>query len=232
MRRQLPRTSPSCRSLVGLLGLAALLLGGCAVVEPPRAPELTPPDPLPLVQEKPRHGSAGGVYVPDNGWSLTSDVRSFHPGDVLTVMLNETTQASKKADTSFGKNSDVAVSPAVIAGKSIKTDIGLSNKTDFSGTAASTQQNTLQGAITVVVHEVLPNGLLRVQGEKSLYLNQGEEMIRLAGYVRAADVTPDNRVSSQRLANARIAYAGTGALADANNAGWLTRFFASPWMPF
>jgi flagellar L-ring protein precursor FlgH len=61
------------------------------------------------VQEKPRHGSAGGVFVPDNGWSLTSDVRSFRPGDVLTVMLNETTQASKKADTSFGKNSDVGV---------------------------------------------------------------------------------------------------------------------------
>lgn len=220
------------RLLLWLGALPAWVLGGCAVVTPPQPPELSAPDPLPLVQEKPRHGTAGGVFVPDNGWSLTSDVRTFHPGDVLTIVLDETTQASKKADTSFGKNSDVSVSPVVLAGKALKSDVGLSNKTDFAGTASSTQQNTLQGAITVVVHEVLPNGLLRVQGEKSLYLNQGEEMIRLAGYVRAADVTPDNRVSSQRLANARIAYAGNGALADANNAGWLTRFFASPWMPF
>lgn len=220
------------RLLLWLGALPAWILGGCAVIEPPHPPELTAPAPLPLVQEKPRQGTAGGVFVADNGWSLTSDARTFHPGDVLTVMLNETTQASKKADTSFGKNSDVSVSPAVLAGKALKTDVGLTNKTDFSGTSASTQQNTLQGAITVVVHEVLPNGLLRVQGEKSLYLNQGEEMIRLSGYVRAADVTPDNSVSSQRLANARIAYAGSGALADANNAGWLTRFFASPWMPF
>ena len=54
----------------------------------------------------------------------------------------------------------------------------------------------------------------------------------MSGYVRAADVDSDNRLSSQRIANARIAYSGKGALADANNAGWLTRFFNSPWMPF
>ncbi|GAA0758986.1 flagellar basal body L-ring protein FlgH [Ideonella azotifigens] len=217
--------------LAGLMAGAALLVG-CAGIEPPKAPELTPPSPLPLVQQAPRRGSSGGVFVADNGWSLTSDVRSFHAGDVLTVLLDETTQASKKANTSFGKNSDVSISPATLAGKALKTDIGLSSQNNFAGNAASTQQNALQGAITVIVHEVMPNGLLRVQGEKSLYLNQGEEMIRLSGYVRAADITPDNRVSSQRLAEARIAYAGSGALADTNNAGWLSRFFASPWMPF
>jgi flagellar L-ring protein precursor FlgH len=90
----------------------------------------------------------------------------------------------------------------------------------------------LQGAITVIVQEVLPNGLLRVSGEKTLYLNQGEEFVRLRGYVRAGDIDNDNRVSSQRIANARIAYSGEGALADANNPGWLMRFFSSPWMPF
>ncbi len=79
---------------------------------------------------------------------------------------------------------------------------------------------------------VLPNGLLRVSGEKSLYLNQGEEFIRVRGYLRAADIDADNRVSSQRIANAQIAYSGQGTLADANTPGWLTRFFASPWMPF
>ena len=88
------------------------------------------------------------------------------------------------------------------------------------------------GAITAVVVEVLPNGLLRIAGEKSLWLNQGEEFIRLSGYVRGQDIDAANRVSSQRLANARIAYSGSGTLADANTPGWLTRFFNSPWMPF
>ncbi|WP_179097179.1 flagellar basal body L-ring protein FlgH, partial [Burkholderia pseudomallei] len=68
--------------------------------------------------------------------------------------------------------------------------------------------------------------------EKVLSLNQGEEVMRLSDYVRPADIDTNNRVSSRRLANARIKYVGKGALSDSNSAGWLTRFFNSPWMPF
>lgn len=82
------------------------------------------------------------------------------------------------------------------------------------------------------MQEVLPNGLLRVAGEKRLQLNQGEEFLRLAGYLRAADIDNANQVSSLRVANARIAYSGQGTLAEANQPGWLTRFFTGPLMPF
>jgi flagellar L-ring protein precursor FlgH len=212
--------------------LAVALLQACAQIEPLQAPPLPPESPLALVAPPPQKGRSGGVFTPATPWSILSDSRAFRPGDVLTVTLEETTQASKKADTTFGKESSVAVKPSMIAGKAIKTDIGLGATRDFNGTSSSSQQNALQGAITVVVHEVLPNGLLRIAGEKNLYLNQGEEFLRVAGYVRAADIDTDNRVSSQRIANARIAYSGQGSLADANNPGWVTRFFASAWMPF
>ncbi|KAF7599951.1 MAG: flagellar basal body L-ring protein [Candidatus Dactylopiibacterium carminicum] len=209
-----------------------LLAGGCSVL-----PEVPPPAddgarlnlPPPVV----RKGSAGGTFTPDTPWLLTSDSRAFRPGDLLTVILSETTQASKTADTKFGKSGSVGISPSVIFGTNVaKTEVGIDASRDFAGSSSSTQQNTLQGAITVVVHEVLPNGLLRVSGEKSLYLNQGEEFVRLSGYVRAGDIDNGNRVSSQRVANARITYSGRGAGHDANSAGWLTRFFTSPWMPF
>jgi flagellar L-ring protein precursor FlgH len=205
--------------------LAGVLLAACAVVRPPQPP----PDPPPLVfpQEMPK-AQAGGVFVREIPWTLVSDNRAFRPGDVLTVDLQETTQASKSADTSIGKKSSVALK----AGTALATKGALDAERDFNGTATSSQQNALQGAITVVVLEVMGNGLLRVQGEKSLYLSQGEELVRLVGYVRATDVDRDNRVSSLRVANARIAYSGRGALSDANSAGWLTRFFSSPWMPF
>lgn len=212
---------------------AALLAGGCAHIAPPQAPALAEEKPLPVLQQPPvRRGQAGGVFTADATWSLHSDSRAFRPGDVLTVMLNETTQATKSADTKFGKENNVSFSPTVLGTKTINSNVGIGASRDFNGSATSSQQNALQGAITVIVHEVLPGGLLRVSGEKSLYLNQGEEFLRLQGFVRSADIDTDNRVSSQRIANARIAYSGRGTLADANSAGWLTRFFTSPWMPF
>lgn len=217
----------------GLLATcAALVLVACASF-PEQAPPVDDGVRLSLPQPVVRKGQGGGVFSTEAPWTLTSDSRAFRPGDLLTVVLLETTQASKTADTKFGKSSGVTIAPSVLFGKAQpKTEVGIDASRDFAGSASSTQQNTLQGAITVVVHEVLPNGLLRVQGEKSLYLNQGEEFVRLSGYVRAGDIDSDNRVSSQRVANARIAYSGRGAGQDANNAGWLTRFFTSPLMPF
>jgi flagellar L-ring protein FlgH len=211
------------------VGLSVLLLPACAAFRPPQPPsdELPPP---PVVTAP--KGEAGGVFSPQIPWTLVSDSRAFRPGDVLTVVLQETTQASKSADTRFAKQSSVGIAPSTVGGSTIDTDVSLAAEREFEGNATSMQQNALQGAITVIVQEVLPNGLLRVGGEKSLYLNQGEEFVRVAGYVRSQDIDSDNRVSSQRIANARIAYSGRGPLSDANSAGWLTRFFASPWMPF
>jgi flagellar L-ring protein precursor FlgH len=207
-----------------------LCLSACAIIRPPQPPTDELPAP-PQVLAAPK-GQSGGVFTSDIPWTLVSDSRAFRPGDVLTVVLQETTQATKSADTSFGKKSSIALSPATLGGKVVDSDFSIDGDRKFAGNSSSTQQNALQGAITVIVQEVLPNGLLRVGGEKSLYLNQGEEFVRVAGYVRAQDIDTDNRVSSQRIANAHIAYSGRGPLNDANSPGWLTRFFTSPWIPF
>ncbi len=79
--------------------------------------------------------------------------------------------------------------------------------------------------------EVLANGNLRVQGEKWVTLNQGEEFIRLAGTIRPVDVGPDNSVPSWKVADARITYSGKGMLNDANAMGWLARLFQSVLAP-
>jgi flagellar L-ring protein precursor FlgH len=208
--------------------LCALLLAGCAT----HAPLAIPDDDAIPVQRAARSGVSGGVFTAD-AVSLTSDSRAFRVGDAVTVILQETTQASKRAGTSFSKGSSVAVAPLGLLGKTFgKTGIDIAAERDFHGNATSTQQNALSGALTVIVQEVLPGGLLRVAGEKNLMLNQGEEFVRLKGYLRAADIDADNQVSSLRVANARIAYSAKGVLADANTPGWLTRFFNSPLMPF
>ena len=209
--------------------LCALLLAGCASAPPRQA---QPDDDFVPMARSASRGVSGGVFTGE-AVSLTSDSRAFRVGDAVTVILQETTQASKRAGTSFSKGSSVAVDPVTTLGKVYpKAEIGINADRNFEGDATSTQQNALSGALTVIVQEVLPNGLLRVAGEKNLTLNQGEEFVRLKGFIRAQDIDNDNQVSSLRVANARIAYSGKGALADANSPGWLTRFFNSPWMPF
>ena len=215
------------------LVLATLSLAGCAALQPP-AVRPGPSDEPPAVSRTigPK-GTSGGVFSSDLGLSLTSDSRAFRVGDVVTINLQETTQASKKAGTSYSKDSSDTINAPLLLGKTFpKAGVGLGASNSFTGDATSTQQNALSGGLTVIVQEVLPNGLLRVAGEKNLMLNQGEEFVRLKGFVRAADIDTDNRVSSLRVANARIAYSARGALAEANTPGWLTRFFNSPLMPF
>ena len=110
--------------------------------------------------------------------------------------------------------------------------LGLGNhERDFQGAAEADQSNSLAGSITVTVTEVLPNGVLRIRGEKWLSLTNGDEYIRLTGLVRPQDIQPDNTVASNRIADARFAYGGTGDFDQANQMGWLARFFNSEWWP-
>lgn len=213
--------------------LTTLALAGCAQLQPPAVRPGPIEETPPVARSSGPRGVAGGVFNPDLGLSLTSDSRAFRVGDVVTITLQETTQASKKAGTSYSKNSaDNITAPSVLGKTFGKAAIGLGANNTFAGDATSTQQNALTGAITVIVQEVLPNGLLRISGEKNLTLNNGEEFVRLRGYLRAADIDSNNQVSSQRIANARIAYSAQGTLADTQQPGWLSRFFNSPLMPF
>ena len=217
-----------------LIPLALLLtLGGCASFN-----EMLPDEdssqyePLQLDYSVPP-STGGGLFRSGYSGSLTGDKRAVRVGDILTVVLDESTQSSKSAGTSFGKSSGVSVGiPTVLGNTYDRLESSAEAERDFNGSARSSQQNTLRGSIAVVVHEVLPSGTLVIRGEKTLRLNQGDEVIQLSGLVRPEDVNRFNQVSSQNIANARISYAGRGALADSNQPGWLTRFFNSPWFFF
>lgn len=213
------------------LVLTCLGLVGCAQMMP--SPDMSSEFDLQNVLTLPEKGVGGGVFTPvGHRGSLVADNCAFRAGDVLTVVLEETTQASKKAGTLLGKQTDTTVTPTLIGNATLNSRVGIEANRHFDGTSSSTQQNRLFGVLTVIVHKVFANGLLLVQGEKQLTLNQGDEFVRVTGYVRINDIDPDNKVSSLRIANARITYSGRGVLNDANAPGWLTRFFTSPWMPF
>lgn len=214
----------------------AILAAGCVAPGPQRQePDYRPTwaYDIPVATRQ-----SGALYAANSGLSLFGDQRARQVGDVVTIILEERTRSSKKAETSLSKGVENRVLNPNILGNIVRSAgaSGILNSVDsetkFAGEADSDQSNSLTGTISAVVAQVLPNGLMLVQGEKWLQLNRGEEYIRVSGLVRPEDVAGDNQVSSLRLADARIAYGGTGELADTNTANWLTRFFLGTVFPF
>ncbi|MDE2156433.1 MAG: flagellar basal body L-ring protein FlgH [Xanthomonadaceae bacterium] len=179
----------------------------------------------------------GSIYHDAQNMELFSDPRAHRVGDILTIVLQESTQASKKATTSTSKTDSVALAAPTLLGQAATlggkaASNALNGKNAFDGAGSSSQSNQLTGQITVTVSRRLSNGNLVVRGQKLLTINQGQELIRIAGIVRPQDILPDNSIASTRVADAHISYTGRGSLADANTQGWLARFFNSKWMPF
>lgn len=190
------------------------------------------------VDSKPLPIDTGSIYKSGYGIKLFEDSKATKVGDILTVVLQEKTNASKTAKTTTKKDSDVNVAAPIVLGKGVlkngvplfQTELGAQRK--FEGEGDSTQSNSLTGTISVTVSEVLSNGNMVIRGEKLITLNTGVEHIRLSGIVRAQDITPDNTVKSSQIANARIVYGGEGPIAEVNRKGWFQQFTDSSWWPF
>jgi flagellar L-ring protein precursor FlgH len=218
------------------LAVAALaLLPGCATTDTAEMPAATGAAMRSVPQAVPTEGA---IYAAQASASLFEDPKARRLGDLLTIRLQESTNASKSSSTGTEKTSEIDMPAPTIAGRPVTVNgtpvlgTNIDGARKFNGKGSSSQQNQLEGSITAVVVDVLPNGNLVLEGEKWLRLNQGDEMIRVRGIVRPFDVLPDNSVPSDRIADARISYAGRGALADSNAQGWLSRFFNSPLFPY
>jgi flagellar L-ring protein precursor FlgH len=212
-----------------------MLLVGCA--HAPADYEATwepalPPDPVVAARTN------GAIYQAGQDVRLFENTVARRIGDTLTIRLVENTDASKSSSTSTKKGTSVEMSGPTIAGRPVTVNgievlaAGVDNASSFDGEGSSRQSNSIFGDITVTVAKRWPNGNLFVRGEKWITINQGREFVRVSGIVRAVDIEPDNTVPSTKIADARITYAGRGAIADANAPGLLSRFFNAPWLPF
>lgn len=216
-----------------------LLLNGCASSY---EPEAIPDDPafspvVPEPQAKPVL-QTGSLFAQAMSNGLYSDNKARREGDIITVVLRENTQASKKAKTEYGKDSSNSFNPLVgLNGQNVTVNgnslqFGASSTSEFKGDAKADQSNSLNGEISVNVLRVMSNGNLVIRGEKWLTLNTGKEYIRVTGVIRPEDVDSSNTVESTKIANARIEYSGTGATHGGQAPGWLSRFFSTSWWPF
>ena len=222
------------RTLYTLLGSLVLLgLGGCQTPHPPKDD-----DGMSWAEEPSPKPTNGAIYQSGREVALFENPIAHHVGDIVTIVLNESTQAQKSSSTNTSKATTDTLPGMTLLGKALTVhgvpimSNNINDATKFAGEGDSAQSNSLQGYITVTVQKVLPNGNLFIKGEKWIGINQGQEYVRLSGVIRPIDLSSENTIPSSQVANAKISYGGKGALADANAQGWLSRFFNSPWTPF
>ncbi len=215
-----------------------VLLQGCAtepvdmVLKP--SPDFQPVYPLAKDVVK---VTTGGIYSNRQSDAWFGRGRNYQVGDIITVLLNESTQAARTQNTDVSreaKNTFPTGASTAIGGVASHCLDGIdlnNNKTSSTGKGTADQLATLSGSVAVTVVEILANGNLMVRGEKKLGLAEGTEVIQVSGVIRPEDVGPNSTVQSRRLANAQIAYRGSGDLANATRAGWGTTLMHKFW-PF
>lgn len=232
-------------------GLTALLLvlglTGCATAPAPlkHSPDFAPV--LPVEIEKTRVAT-GAIYIGRQSDNFFGRSRNYKVGDLITVLLNESTQAGRRQSGTISRESSNDVIPSGLTSRvqnlalptrilgttldGVLNGVNLNSASiESSGSGEADQRASLTGALSVTVVEVLSNGNLMVRGEKQLALTEGAEIIQVSGILRPSDVSPNNTVQSRRLANAQIAYRGTGDMANASRAGWGTSALMKLW-PF
>lgn len=213
--------------------LSLLLLSGCAFV--PQTPLVQgattaqpAPGPAPIV-----NGSIFQSAQPVNyGYQpLFEDRRPRNIGDTLTIQLQENVSASKSSSANASRdgktNLGFDTTPRYLSGLfgNDKANLDVSGGNTFNGKGGANASNTFSGTLTVTVDQVLANGNLHVVGEKQIAINQGTEFIRFSGVVNPRTISGSNTVASTNVADARIEYVGNGYINEAQNMGWLQRFF-------
>ena len=219
-----------------LPALLLVLLQGCAtepvdmVLKP--SPDFQPVYPLAKDVVK---VPTGGIYSNRQSDAWFGRGRNYQVGDVITVLLDENTKSLRTQNAAVSREGKTTLPTGLntqLGKNPFLTGIDLTNnKASSTGTGTADQLATLTGSVAVTVVEILANGNLMVRGEKKLGLAEGTEVIQVSGVIRPEDVGPNSTVQSRRLANAQIAYRGSGDLANATRAGWGTTLLHKFW-PF
>lgn len=181
----------------------------------------------------------GSLFSANPTLALYSNDVAWKLGDVITVVLSEVTTATKNVGANYKKDSKInssatlpfgKVIPKILPNSELSSNINTDN--EFTGVGAALQNNQLVGNISATIIQILPNRNFMIAGEKWVTLGTGEEYIRVSGIIRPQDINPDNTISSNNIADARITYSGTGDVQRGANPGWLSKLLNSAFSPF
>lgn len=219
------------------LVIALLLLAACGDLNRVgRAPEFSPMrssgeysamySTLPIEAESELPVDQSSLWTAQRT-SLLGDHRAQRRGDILTVVVeiddkasfSDSTGRSRSGSETMGLPSlfgipqrldaalpDGATSASLVSSNSSSTFAG-------NGTVARNEKVTLRLAVTIV--EELPNGILRIEGQQEVRVNNELRQLLISGYVRPDDISRQNEITYDKIAQAQISYGGRGLLSDA-----------------
>lgn len=168
---------------------------------------------------------------------LFADRKARYLDDIITVVIDEESSGENKADTETSRDSSTTAGIAGVTQASpdhrllAKYELGGSSTNSMKGEGNTSRDGKLEARISARVVNVLENGNLVIEGKKQVTVNEEDQFLIISGVVRPDDISSDNAVSSQYIADARIVYTGEGVVNDKMRPGWLTRIIDWVW-PF
>jgi flagellar L-ring protein precursor FlgH len=215
-----------------------LLLTGCLATSydaaMKREPIVIPPSP----PETKATLSPGSIWPGATSNNLIfTDRKARIIGDIVTIVVDEKSEGENNANTETKRTSMTAANitgfvqtnPDSTIMSGYKLGGGLDS--NLKGEGKTNRDGILKGRISARVVRVLPNGNLIIEGRRMLTVNSEDQFMVITGLIRPDDITSDNLINSQYIADARIVYAGKGVVDDKMRPGWMTRVVDWVW-PF
>ena len=226
------------------IALSALVLTGCATnpYDIGREPHMTPvgaglrPDTIPIpAQPSPVPAyKRGNSFWQDTSAELFRDPRAMKVGDVVTVKISIKDKASidNKTDRSRDSkrgldfNTKYDMNTGILKGKGDGTAAAAVNSsTNTKSEGAIERSESIELLVAAVVTDVLPNGNLMISGTQEVRVNFEVRVLSVAGIVRPRDISTENMVSYEKIAEARISYGGRGRIMEVQQPGWGHQIF-------
>ena len=164
------------------------------------------------------------LFQPESFDSYTSDNKAAKVGDILTVLIIESAEATSSSSSS--NNKSAGISAGINFPNTNKQGI-LNFGQDFSGGGQVEQEGQLLARLTVSVVKVLPNGYILVRGNQEVTVNAETQLIDVEGKVRVRDISSNNTILSTRISDAKISYNGKGLIQDRQSPGLLSQLLTA-----
>jgi flagellar L-ring protein precursor FlgH len=201
------------------------------------APEFTPPQASPeatammtfgitndLVATQPRIGEPS-LWTGERG-SLLGDRRAVQRGDILTVVIeiNDSASISNSTDRSRSGSESMSVpnlfglpqrvDETLPDGATLSAAVDFNSSSSFDGNGSVRRNEQLELRIAATIVDVMPNGVLMIQGTQEVRVNLEMRELLVSGFVRPEDISRQNEITYDKLASARISYGGRGQISD------------------